>query len=566
MTQPLVRIVHNPVNAKLIEPTREVRLLVSEILSYTIKAAEYVSTRSWDGTVSMFEMKSNSFPAGFVRLVRRKLERAGYKVQVVGKPTPPPLGPDRPKVDDFPHDPRYDYQDETVDRLIQLKGMIAQIATGGGKSKVFKLACERIGRPTLFVTTRKSLMYQIADNYVDSLSKPVGILGDGIWEPLPTGVNFAIVDTLTARLERMTVESEIEKEVGAWADKIDEKVREVAKAKGLPITETLMRGMPPEIRKQLAAIRRAVELRNPLDEAALEQKVRRKVARHEQLRRETLDLLSKIEFLVLEEAHEVGSDSFYLISQACMNAHYRLALTATPFMRDDQMANMRLMAATGPIGIKVTEKMLIDRGILARPYFKFIASKAPAGISRGTKFATAYSKAIVNGAWRNQTIVTEAQNFARYGLTTMVLVQQTNHGRLLEKMMRNTGLRAKFISGENNQDQRAAALSDLGNGLLDVLIGSTILDVGVDVPSVGAVILAGGGKAEVSIRQRIGRGLRAKKRGPNVCFIIDFEDQGNNHLVRHYKERRRIIEDTPGFVEGIIKSFDMEALGFKEAA
>ena len=43
-----------------------------------------------------------------------------------------------------------------------------------------------------------------------------------------------------------------------------------------------------------------------------------------------------------------------------------------------------------------------------------------------------------------------------------------------------------------------------------------ILDVGVDVPSVGCIILAGGGKAEVANRQRIGRGLRAKKLGPNI--------------------------------------------------
>ncbi|MBH8434009.1 hypothetical protein I8Q59_09430, partial [Acinetobacter baumannii] len=43
-----------------------------------------------------------------------------------------------------------------------------------------------------------------------------------------------------------------------------------------------------------------------------------------------------------------------------------------------------------------------------------------------------------------------------------------------------------------------------------------LLDGGVDVPAVGLIILAGGGKAEVALRQRIGRGLRAKKFGPNV--------------------------------------------------
>ena len=86
--------------------------------------------------------------------------------------------------------------------------------------------------------------------------------------------------------------------------------------------------------------------------------------------------------------------------------------------------------------------------------------------------------------------------------------------------------------------------------------------MGVDVPAVGLVVLAGGGKAEVAIRQRIGRGLRAKKNGPNVAFILDFTDEHNNHLRKHARERRRIIDDTPGFAENVVKRFDYEGLGF----
>jgi superfamily II DNA or RNA helicase len=564
MTPTIVKIVHNPVHAKVIDPSRDTRLMISEILSYRVAGADHISTVNWDGVTSLYQMKTNSFPAGFVRLVRRKLSRAGYKVQVRSAPASAPLGPVSPKVDDFPDDPRYDYQMETVERLLELKGMVAQCATGSGKSKIFKLAAERIGRPTLFVTTRKTLMYQMAENYAETVGKRIGVLGDGIWEPNDKGVNFAVVDTLSSRLEKITIQGEVEREVEQWQAKIDEKVTEFAKKKGLPTSATLMRSMPPELRRKLSGIRQIIEKRNPLDEDKLENRVRLKVERHDKQRRELLELLKQIEFLTLEEAHEVGSDSFFQISKACINAHYRLALTATPFMRDDQEANMRLMAATGPIGIKVSEKLLIDRGILSTPYFKYVTSKAPAGVSRGSAYQTAYKRSIVENAWRNHQIVTEAENFKRYGLTTMVLVQQTKHGKTVEKMMRNVGLKARFISGESNQEQRAQALEDLGNGRLDVLIGSTILDVGVDVPTVGAVILAGGGKAEVAIRQRVGRGLRAKKKGPNICFVIDFQDQGNTHLVRHSKERRRIIEETPGFAENIVKSFDFEKLGFKE--
>jgi superfamily II DNA or RNA helicase len=113
------------------------------------------------------------------------------------------------------------------------------------------------------------------------------------------------------------------------------------------------------------------------------------------------------------------------------------------------------------------------------------------------------------------------------------------------------------------------ALKALKTGKLQILIGSTILDVGVDVPAVGMVILAGGMKAEVSHRQRVGRGLRAKKDAPNVAFIVDFTDHWNAHTREHARLRQEIIAQTPGFVEGILPAgadFDFVGLGITRKA
>ena len=98
-------------------------------------------------------------------------------------------------------------------------------------------------------------------------------------------------------------------------------------------------------------------------------------------------------------------------------------------------------------------------------------------------------------------------------------------------------------------------MKKLESGEINVLIGTNILDVGVDVPSIGMVILAAGGKAEVQLRQRIGRGLRRKKTGKNITYIIDFQDSFNQHLLKHAKTRQEIITNTPGFAEGIVPTF-----------
>ena len=147
----------------------------------------------------------------------------------------------------------------------------------------------------------------------------------------------------------------------------------------------------------------------------------------------------------------------------------------------------------------------------------------------------------------------------------MILVTRKVHGVILEKMAKEAGIRVAYIFGDSNQTKRDKALDALRKGQIDLLIGSTILDVGVDVPSVGQIGLLGGGKAEVALRQRIGRGLREKKSGPNVAPVWDYKDRGNKHLQSHSLQRQQAIKETPGFAENILgdhQDFDYEALGF----
>lgn len=565
----IVKIKFNAVVAKLIEPQREVRLLVSELLSYRVADAEHTrafKNSGWDGYSSFYQMRTDSFPAGFVRFLKKKLELRGIKViaRRAGEVFEP-AGPENPVIDSFGEDPRYDYQMETVRRLVNLKAMIAQVATGGGKSRIFKLACARINAPTLFVTTRKSLMYQMAAQMEDQ-GRKIGILGDGTWKPELNGVNFAIVDTLSSRLEV----PDFQKEVGIIVERIENEIEElfnaVASQKGLKISENMLRTAPDAVKKMVSDLRDKISQNvwKKYPDSEVQKEARVKTERKKARREETINFLREMVFVTLEEAHEVSGNGFYDILNQCHKAVFRLALTATPFMKDEQEANMRLMAVTGPIGIKISEKMLIERGILATPYFYYHEPECPKGLYRGSGWQKAYKVGVVESEPRNSFIVAETKRARQYGLPVMILVQQTAHGRLLKKQLNEAGVITDFISGECDQKKRQAALDKLKDGKLNCLIGSTILDVGVDVPAVGMVILAGGGKAEVALRQRIGRGLRAKKNMPNVCFIIDFTDRHNAHLFKHSSMRRSIVAETPGFAENVLaKPFKFEDYDLK---
>lgn len=499
----IITIAANAVLAKLHNPSREVKLEVQRLLSYVVAGAEQSESfkrHQWDGRSSFLDFRAGIFPAGFVHYVSAGLSRAGYKVNLVRKPAPAILGSESLKVDAFPEDPRYDFQMDTVNRLVKHRSIIAQVATGGGKSRIARLAYAKINRPTLFLTTRAILMYQMKDAFVRDLGVEVSVLGDG---------HFGHTVTDEYGNNRQTI-----------------------KKMTVGMVQTLI-----------------AKLADPDPSKSKEQQAKQ---RQEQAR--TINLLSKFEFVIGEEAHEASGQGYYEIMKHCKNAHYRLALTATPFMKDDEESNMRLMAAFGPVGAKVSEELLIERGILAKPYFKYLPDMAkPAKLFKTTPWQAAYRLGIVENQLRNEQIVEEAFKAWLHKLPVMILVQHKAHGHALLKMLSDKSIRARFIFGENNQTERQAALDALRDRKIDVLIGSTILDVGVDVPAVGMVILAGGGKAEVALRQRVGRGLRAKHSGPNVCFIVDFEDSNNNHLTKHAKQRRLIIESTTGFSENILK-------------
>lgn len=444
MSTKFVKILCNPVVAKLHEPEDEVRYLVSDMLSYLVEGAQFSGKGNWDGYASFYRMRTNSFPAGFVRLVQQKLTLLGYTVTIHKKPAPTPLGPEKPVVDSFPDDTRYDYQPEIAERLISLERMIAQVATGGGKSRIYKICERKLALPSLFLTTRKSLMYQMAENYEASFKMKVGILGDGVWEPRYDGPNFGIVDTISSRLEKVNVEKEIEKEVEKWYQAHEARVQTALKNMNVPDISA-MRKPPAELANIVNEVRSRVEKKFPLNKKEITSRVKRKLQSEQDRRPVTLQFLEHIGFLCLEEAHEVSGNGFYAISNACKNAHYRLALTATPFMKDNEEANMRLMAATGPIGYTVSEKLLIERGILAKPYFKYIELPKPARLFKSTAWPKCYKIGIVENSIRNERIVGEAIEAISYGMTVMILVQRKDHGDILKKTLTTMGVKTKFI-------------------------------------------------------------------------------------------------------------------------
>ena len=235
------------------------------------------------------------------------------------------------------------------------------------------------------------------------------------------------------------------------------------------------------------------------------------------------------EVVIVDECHHVSANQM-MDALHKIPGKYRYGFSGTP-LKDDVLADMKLMSVTGRVIVDVSNKDLIEQGFSAVPIVYMHDIIADKGVDWDLDYHSAYSQYIVNNSQRNDLIARLARESAKIGEVVLVLVTQIEHGELLA---RKTG--GFFSSGKHTTKHRTNMLEDMRKGIPGVYVASTIFDEGVDVPAINTLILAGGGKSGIRLLQRVGRGLRQKP-GENVLKVHDFIDDTNKYLMKHSEDR-----------------------------
>ncbi len=251
------------------------------------------------------------------------------------------------------------------------------------------------------------------------------------------------------------------------------------------------------------------------------------------------DAIAATQVVIFDECHHVPADTFYKIAFKTPEARYRYGLSATPW-RDDGH-DLLLEAALGPKICAITCTDLIRHDYLVPP--KIVMEKAPTPRfnRRGWAYADIYRAAIVENQARNRVIAAQARAWADEGFSILVLVAQIEHGKQLLEAMPE----AQFAYGNLDSETRQRLLSELERKLHPILIATTLADEGLDIPTLNALILAGGGKSDTKAYQRIGRALR-KADGKQTARIMDFFDPAP-YLEDHSLARLALYRHEPGF-------------------
>lgn len=247
------------------------------------------------------------------------------------------------------------------------------------------------------------------------------------------------------------------------------------------------------------------------------------------------EFLKSIDVLFIDEAHHAGSETWYTVCSLCP-AYYRFGLSGTPMDRTDG-ANLRLLATTGDVIVNISNKYLVENGISARAEIIFDKITEPV-LDKKKKFAypTVYKQVISENPVHLKKVVDWTKIFVELGLGTLILVEEIQHGKMIDDALWTQAgdmfIPHMYIHGSAESEERQKALADFAVGNLPVLISSKILDEGVDVPTIDALILAGSRKSRIKTMQRLGRGLRGKK-----LIVVEFANYCHKYTIEHSLER-----------------------------
>jgi superfamily II DNA or RNA helicase len=282
---------------------------------------------------------------------------------------------------------------------------------------------------------------------------------------------------------------------------------------------------------------------------------------------EVLEMLQSRDVIMADEAHHTsGSDTWKRIFMECP-ASYRFGFSGTPFKTsavegsDFNPLDFWLIGCCGPALMTVKAKYLQERGYLAESLAYMVKVEKPWISGRVTNYQSIYKQAVVDNPYRNMLAAKIIKRMVKHGRRVLALVVQIEHGKTMLRALDQIGVPALFSAGGGKlyrisegqviqEGDGKQALQDLKDGKLKVLVGSSIFDEGINVPSLDGLVILSGGRAEQRTVQRVYRGLTASA-GKGKSVIVDFYDETHFYLIAQSKKRIQTY-DTVGVSAKVI--------------
>lgn len=235
---------------------------------------------------------------------------------------------------------------------------------------------------------------------------------------------------------------------------------------------------------------------------------------------------------IVDEVHHVNTKKSQYGKVMELNlSPRRYGLTATaPNKEREILTNEGFF---GPLIFELDMDEAIEKGINAKPIINLVPIKYDPNISAqcGKIYKRYYQLGIVENDTRNNAIYRLAKRSIRKKETTLIIIEKTMHGKILQKLFAKHGYKVPFVYGKTPKDERNRVKRKLKREKIPVAICSRVWREGTNIPSLRHIINAHGMKEEKIIIQAMGRGLRTFK-DKEFIKLSDFLDP-YHHLANH---------------------------------
>jgi len=242
------------------------------------------------------------------------------------------------------------------------------------------------------------------------------------------------------------------------------------------------------------------------------------------------------DIVIVDETHKLTKfDQMYDKVLSNILAPIRLGFTATP--RKETESELCSEGLLGPIIYNLTINKAVEHMIVAKPKIKIIATPYDYEVRALRNYPDVYKHGITLNRKRNMLILETAIEHMKKGRSVLIMIVKLEHGKALIRLAkRKYHRRLHFVQGSTPDDIRNLIKKDLTSKKLMWAICSTVWKEGINIPSLGVIINAAGGKSEINTLQAIGRGLRRTDE-KSIIHVVDFFDSSHNHLLNHFGER-----------------------------
>jgi DNA repair protein RadD len=244
-----------------------------------------------------------------------------------------------------------------------------------------------------------------------------------------------------------------------------------------------------------------------------------------------MELFRDTELVICDENQTLGAGSLMSITRELAHAPYFYSLSATNYRADGRTPE--IYAASGPVAYDFDTVRAIKEGFLAQPHF-YVRKVDSYGKEYDLKQAN-YKEHVVLNEKLNDQIVSDAQKMLNNGMSTLILVQEIEHG---EHISERLGL--QFANGENKGSMKLIQALNKKE-IRGLVAGAQMCSIGVNTVRVDCLINAAFQGSEGIVTQSLGRGLR-KYEGKTRVIVLDYIPQGNSMLKRHGDFRCTVYE------------------------